>query len=89
MPPTHGTHRLLLALRSVGRTAVDGLIMLGAYHGAVPPAHLAALLGKAARVRRGRRAPLRPVPAPPSAPPADTLLTEAERRAWERLVERF
>ncbi|GAA3029852.1 hypothetical protein [Streptomyces glomeratus] len=89
MPPTPGTLRLLRALRSVWRTAVDGLIMLGAYHGAVPPAHLAALIGKGARLRRDRRTPPRPAPAPTWAAPPDTLLTEAERRAWERLVERF
>ncbi|MET8951057.1 hypothetical protein ACWEO4_16910 [Streptomyces sp. NPDC004393] len=89
MLPIPGPRRLVRALRSVGRTAVDGLIMLGAYHGAVPPAHLAALISKASRVRRGHRAPLRPAPAPLWAPPPDTLLTEAERRAWELLVERF
>jgi hypothetical protein len=90
MPPTTGTRRLLSALRSIWRGAVDGLIALGAYYGAVPPAHLAALIGGAARERRRRRSPRRTAARSTSHHrPPDTLLTEAERRAWERLVERY
>ncbi|GGS91624.1 MULTISPECIES: hypothetical protein [Streptomyces] len=81
-------HRVRRLLRSIWTTAVDGLLALGAYHGAMPPADLAAVLGT------GRHpcetGPDFPAPGREAARTgADALLTPAERHAWNQLIERF
>ncbi|MFF1720363.1 hypothetical protein [Streptomyces sviceus] len=92
MTPNKRKSRLLRAIRwtviEIWRSTLDGITTMGAFYGALPPAHLAALLSNGMRSHR----PETPAPSATEVRvygPSDILLTPAERQAWNQLVERL